>query len=444
MANDRNILVSAATQSIVIVGSLSIALVIVFALIKTAPRAQFVDAPAPTRQVQVMQAAPVPVRRQWRGFGTAEPMDAVDVPAEVSAVVAMLPKEILVGAQVQAGDLIARLEESDFVQQQQIITQRIAETDAQLAQLEIERVSLNERVEWLADEMELSRRELARVQQAFDRDGALQREVDVVEQALRTRQRLERVAREDLGEIKPRRLRFEAQKSAHQAELAVATKNVERCAIRSPITGVLQDVDIEQGERVAIGERIVRVVNLEHIEVELKLPASARASVRRDDDVELFSRGSLGQSWTGTVTRIAPADDEQRTMGVFVEVTQDPHGPKVLAPGRFVEGFVTSRDAAPRFVVPRRAIVDGHVLLILDGVIQRQEIRVDFYVMADFRQFGVAAEQWAVLADPFPDDARIVVNMSRSLREGVSVEPVLANELPETDSFGAGSVGASP
>ncbi len=444
MANDRNILVSAATQSIVIVGSLSIALVIVLALIRTAPRAQFVDAPAPTRQVQVMQAAHVPVRRQWRGFGTAEPMDAVDVPAEVSAVVAMLPAEILVGAQVQAGDIIARLEESDFVQQQQIITQRIAEIDAQVAQLEIERVSLNERVEWMADEMELSRRELARVQQAFDRDGALQREVDVVEQALRTRQRLERVAREDLGAIKPRRLRFEAQKSAQQAELAVATKNVERCAIRSPLTGVLQDVDIEQGERVAIGERIVRVVNLEHIEVELKLPASARATVRRDDDVELLSRGSLGQSWIGTITRIAPADDEQRTMGVFVEVAQDPYGPKVLAPGRFVEGFVTSRDAAPRFVVPRRAIVDGHVLLVLDGVIQRQEIRVDFYVTADFRQFGVAAEQWAVLADPLPDDALIVVNMSRSLREGVSVTPVLANELPETAALGGNSVGASP
>ena len=251
MPQRRNILVSVITQTVVAVVLLGIAALVTAVLINTRPVPDGADEPIPPRRVAVMKALAVPVRRQWQGFGTAAAMDSADVPAQLSAIVNFIPPNIAAGAEVAKGDVIAQLDESDFVEQRQIIAQRISEIRAQLNQLNLEEQSLKERVQIAQKETELAQRDLERVIEAFRRDGANQREVDRVEQDLNVKQRLETLASEELAKIDPRRDRFNAQRLGLESEASVAELNVQRCTIRSPLDGFIQNVDIEQGERVS-------------------------------------------------------------------------------------------------------------------------------------------------------------------------------------------------
>ena len=127
MPQRRNIIVSVITQTVVAVVLLGIAGLVAKVLIDTRPVPDGADGPIPPRRVAVMKALAVPVRRQWQGFGTAVAMDSADVPAQVSAIVKFLPPIIEEGAEVAKDDVIAQLDESDFIQQQQIIAQRLCE-----------------------------------------------------------------------------------------------------------------------------------------------------------------------------------------------------------------------------------------------------------------------------------------------------------------------------
>jgi RND family efflux transporter MFP subunit len=428
MARKRKVILSAVTQTVVVLVVLAAAGAVYGLLVRTRPLPSKSDDPPAPRRVEVMQARAVPVRRQWQGFGTAAARDKADIPAEVTAVVVEIPPRIVVGAEVEKGEILCRLDDTDFVAQQEISAQRITDIESQLAQLVFEESSWTRRVDLAEQDVKLAEADYERVKQAFARQAARQREVDQVQQALFAAVRVEVAAREQLDRISPRRSQMQAQKAEQEAALRLAKKNVERCTIRSPLTGIIAAGDIEIGESVAPGQRIGYVVSLANVEVPLRLPSSARAAVSVGDEVLLNSDDPAGQSWVGEVTRISPGDDAStRTMAVFVELEQDPDDPGRLAPGRFVQGMVVSRHAELRFVVPRRSLLGDRLLVIEDGVVRSRPVHVDFHVQGQFEQLGVIAEQWAVLADPLSEGSNVVVNAARSLSEGLKVEPIAFN-----------------
>lgn len=428
MSAKRNILVPAATQAVVAIGLLGAALGVFVALASTRPPPAKSHDPAELRRVEVMEARPVPVRRQWQGFGTAVARDEADVPAEVLAVVLEVPAGVVEGAAVREGDLLARLDAADFELQEQMSAQRIAEIDAQLVQLALEEESWRRRVNLVAEEVRLAEADFARVQDALRKQAARQRELDQSREKLVAAIRAEVATREQFDKVAPRRAQLQALRLEQDAALRMAQKNVARCTVRSPLTGFLAAVDVETGESVAPGKRVARVVSVARLDVPLRLPAGARPTVAVGDEAVLEARGATAQAWHGHVRRIGPADDEgTRTMTVYVEIEQDPAAPGWLAPGRFVQGSVISQHAELRTVVPRRSLLGDRLLVVEDGRVRSRTVNVDFHVQGVFGELGVAAEQWAVLASPLAQGAKVVVNATRTLPDGLRVEPVPAH-----------------
>ena len=94
-------------------------------------------------------------------------------------------------------------------------------------------------------------------------------------------------ARAQLQGIPVARQTLDNQEASQIASRDLALRNVERCTINSAIDGVLESVDVELGERVAPGQRMARIVNLDLIDVEVRLPSSARSSVSVGNGVTL-------------------------------------------------------------------------------------------------------------------------------------------------------------
>lgn len=444
MAAPRNMIVSVIFRVTVCIAILATSLTVLWWLVSTKPKAGPSGLHDSAPRLAVMRAAAIPVRRQWEGFGTARALDAADVPARVTSTVVERPPEIDPGVSVKAGQLLIRLDESDFARQLEMATQTIEDIDAQLARLEVEEQSSRRRAELAAEDLKLAQAEYERVQRAVANQAANQRELDQARQALNAAQRSDVAAQENLQNFIPRRASLRAQRLAQEASRRLAAQNVERSRILSPIDGVLANVDVDLGESVMAGQRIGRVVNLESIEVPLLLPASARREVAIGDEAILASTGATVDRWKASVVRISPEDDEStRTMTTYVELRQRPSDEHLLAPGKFVHGQVVSRRPQNRWMVPVRAISSQRVMLIQDGLVHGLPVDVEFHVHASIPQSGLPDTEWAVLRDSLPDEALVVLDATRTIAEASPAIAVLAGDLASSGARAADGPSAS-
>ncbi len=405
-------------------------------LVRTAPQLEVSDTAAAALRITVVKAKKVAVHRQWSGYGTALAVDSADVPARVTATVDRVSDDIVAGAQVHKTQLLVQLDDSDFRRQVEIAEQNLAEIDAQMALIDVQQRQLTARLELETEDVGLAKDELKRVEQLADRGAANPRDVDLAKRAVIAAQIVRIRTIEAVDALGPRRLELQAQRSAQRSALRLADQNLRRCRIVSPIDGVLQSVDVEIGESLTTGQRVARVVNLDRIEVPLRLPASVRVGLAVGDRVQLRATNQTGLTWPAQVSRIGPEDDAStRTVTAYVRVDSDPHASATaqaalgrLAPGMFVAGVVTSRRSEASWVVPRRSVRDGHVLIVEEGVVQRRPVRVDDVLETDLPEFGLPDDQWAVLdgsVSILHEGDLVVVNASTAIQVGQAVDPVV-------------------
>src|SRR5690606_4708743 len=102
------------------------------------------------------------------------------------------------------------------------------------------------------------------------------------------------------------------------------------------------------------------------------------------DPVRLQSPSGAGWTWAARLTRLAPESDPQaRTLTAYAEVEQSDQAEAygtgrdatLLLPGMFVEAVVTSRRTEPRFVVPRRSVRSGRVMVVADGTLDSRPVQ---------------------------------------------------------------------
>ena len=387
-------------------------------------------------RVNVFTARAIDVHRHWTGYGTAEAVESANVPARVTATVDQIPPQILEGAVVSKGQLLAELDNSDFVNQLRVTEQNMAAVDAMIEELDRQEKSLNERVAVESDDLELARQELARVKNMFENNAANQKDLDASERTVLSVQRSKLQIEQTLSGIQPRRDQLLAQKAELLATADTARLNVERCSVQSPIDGVLQFVDIEVGESVAPGQRIARVVNTDRIQTPISLPANARSHIRVGDKTYLTSTADPDQSWEAEVTRITPEDDPQtRTFAAYVEVDQKQQSESGnlqmrLSPGVFVRGSVVASESENRVVVPRRSVRIERAMVVLDDILESRMVTEAYAIDGPLPETGLRDQEWAVLTDGIEPGDIVVLTPTRSLSDGQQIEPVMVgNEL---------------
>lgn len=395
------------------------------------PRAEDANAAV---QVPAMVVQPVTVRRQWTAYGTARALDAAEVSAEVASVVLARPDTTLAGASVDAGQILAVLDDTDFHNRAALIRSRITDIEAQIAQLDLDEQNLRAQRDLLQTEIDLAEREYERVVEAARRDAAREREVDNAQRTLIAARRAMATTDRELVRIDPQRHRLSAQRDGLRTELQLAQHDIERCEVRSPINGVIQSVDFSAGDRVGIGQRMVRVVDLDTIEIPMRLRAAARAHVAIGDDVRLTAGGDRRSPsrWQGEVARIAPEDDEaSRTFEVFVEMTRGAPSAAPLAPGQFVQAAIVSNTELERYVIPRRALRGEQILVIEDDIVELRSVEIDFEIQRSFPELGIDDEFWVVLAEPLPAETVIVLDGTRNIAVGTPAKATFATRLSE-------------
>ena len=385
------------------------------------------------RTVDVVEVTMVPVVRPWVGYGVSKAATSIDVSAEVSSIVAELPARIQPGSAVVRGELLGKFDEGDFRRQYEIAERSLQEISTRRKQLKIDEANASRLVELGEQDVQIVRDELKRIKVARENGAANPREVDLVRQRLVQSETSLTGARAQLQGVPITLQLLENQEASQIASRELALRNVERCTITSAIDGVLESVDIELGERVAPGQRIARIVNLDQIDVEVRLPSSARSSVSVGNQVSLVSQGAQERSWSGLITRISPVDDPaSRTMMVFVGINHSaadsPSGSVSLAPGTFLSAQVASTSTAQRIILPSTAVKNDRIWVVDENnQIQTLAVEVAFPIQVE----SSGNDRRLVLETVLPERTKVLIHAAQSPSIGTDVDFTIIEIVPD-------------
>jgi RND family efflux transporter MFP subunit len=271
------------------------------------------------------------------------------------------------GSQVRRGEVIARLENSDYAA-------AVAEAEANLASA---RAGLTE----ATTERDQSGREAHRVAQIHGEHPELVSAQDSESAVSRADQAAARAGS------------AQAKVDAAAAALRYAQATLENTYIRAPFTGTVLRKEAEVGEVVApsVGGGLTRgavvtMADLASLEVEVDVNEAYIARVRHGQPARITLDAYQDTSFRGAVRQVVPTADRQRAT-VQVKVTIVDRDPRILPEmGARVDFLVSdsgkSAPAAaagpPRFRLPASAVRErggrSVVWLVRDGRLQAREV----------------------------------------------------------------------
>lgn len=314
-------------------------------------------APAIDLETLVVESARVP--RETTFDGTVEALNQASVAAQTGGRVLELPYDV--GDYVEKGEVITRLTGTEQRARSEAAEAALVEAQAQLSEAKLT---------------------YDRTREIYERKLIAKAQVD-----------------KDATGLASARARVEVA----QAAAAEARQGLEYTVVRAPYSGVVVARQVQVGETVAPGQRLMTGVSLEHLRVVVEVPQSHIGPLREHRKARVILPS--GTSLDAEALRIPPnADPATQTFRVLVTLPAGDHG---VFPGTLVKVAFTSGEAD-------RLLVPG------DAVVRRGEV-TGVYVV------GEEAVEFRYLRTGTPTaDGRVPVLAGLSAGDRIAVDPVAA------------------
>jgi RND family efflux transporter MFP subunit len=275
------------------------------------------------------------------------------------------------GDRVQAGQVIARIEPSEY---QARVRQAQQQADSAKAQVDI-------------------------AQRQFDNNQALVNQGFISQTALLNSQ-----------------ASLNGAKATHAAALAaldLAEKSLADATLRSPLTGVVAQRLAQPGERVAIEARLIEVINLSQLEIEAALTAEDASRVRVGMTAQLQVEG-VAKPVPAKVLRINPsAQMGSRSVVVYLGV----QGREGLRQGLFAQGSLGTQSLQVLAVPVSSVRTDKpqpYVQVVQDGKLVHITVRT--------AERSEGEQQSLVAVTGVAEGAQVLSGSVGAVREGVQVK----------------------
>jgi RND family efflux transporter MFP subunit len=302
--------------------------------------------------------------------GTLRPRAQVQVVAEVAA--RLLAVEHDEGARVATGDVLARLDETDYrlARDRAKAMLAVAEANRQHALAEKERAD-----------------NLLKTGGVTDKDHlAAQVGLSVGEASL----------------------------AQARAEAEIAATQLGRCQVKAPFAGRVAKRSADPGAMLAAGTPIFTLVDDSVLEFRASVPSASYGAARVGETAEITVDAFPGYAAHGRVARIAPLVDERnRSFEVVVEVAGD----RRLVGGMFARAVLSTGHVPGALVVPPTALIrDGaradaaEVFVVVAGKAERRKLTL-----------GAETADAIQVKDGLSEGEQVVLDPPASLGSGASV-----------------------
>ncbi len=381
LETERKTELTAVVSFIVILGIIGLTIVGVIVFKRTKPVSEEVSKERPRPVVEVVEAFRGNHAVEIRTDGVVESVRETSLAAEVQGRVVEISPNFKRGGRVKKGEVLARLDAADY--RSALAAAEVSAADANLA-LEQER---------------------ARVEQAKLDWNKLGKGEPLNPLVLR----------------EPYLKAAEAKSNSAGQQVEKARRDVERTEIISPFDAGVRMAAAEIGTVVSPGMKIAELYSDQEIEVRLPISLEDFGFLNRSQDGEMVGdvtlKGKIGTrdfEWKADPQRVDPEIDRKTlSAAVVVRVRPNPDSEFPMPPvGLFVDARMTGKTLDDVVELPRRALLDGERVIVLDA-----ENRIHFREVRILR----SNEKIVVIGEGLEAGERVVVTRLSSPVEGMDV-----------------------
>ena len=340
------------------------------------------DSAPPPPVVEVLQLEPETITERYTGYGSAEALQRATLSAEVSGVVVDVPtpagdRQLRAGDSVSRGQPLVKLDDRQY-QQEFAAAQALADADtAALRQLDTEAENIAGLIRIAERELRLASDERDRLANLFETNDAHVREFDAAKAAFEQARRVLQQYQNQEALIPDRRAQLEASRQSRLAAAELSRLDLERCTIRAPFAGTIDELFVEVGDRVGPGTPVLTLIAADQVEVAVQLPIAVCDRVEIGSTCTLTSESMADRRWTGMVARVgASANTQTRTLPLFVLVDNTAQSTP-LRPGTFVTATLTGPTHTGALAIPRNLIREGEVLIARHNQALARKVEVE-------------------------------------------------------------------
>ena len=325
--------------------------------------------------------------------GTVVPYREIQLGAQVAGRIVEKNPLVRSGNYMDKGDLLYRIDPSDFKLDVKRLQQRIAQEKATIAETELDIQNSDKLIEVAQEQMDLASKELARFEniKAGVTSGS---ELDAARRAQLTAQNQLVTLKNQRSSSQKRLDRMKLSVQLVETELKQANLNLERTNVLSPVSGRVVTEQVETDSFVQRGTPMLTIEDTDKVEVAcnirmdqlswiLEQPKTSAAQLVSDAQssrlelpetevdisFEIGGRNSERYTWHGKVDRIdgAGLDPQSRTVPIRILV-ENPRSAKrtdgseadlsspMLVRGMFVDVRIKAMPTTRLLLVPKLAI----------------------------------------------------------------------------------------
>lgn len=207
-----------------------------------------------------------------------------------------------------------------------------------------------------------------------------------------------------------------------QAAMDTAALNLERCTIRSPLSGVVDSLPIEVGQFMNSGDPVADLLQVDRLKVEVGIPESDVAAVRNVQDFRITIDALDGAVFEGRYHFLSKSTDSMAMLYKLEIALENPEG--AILPDMFARVEIVKRRVSDGLTVPLYSLVthnDQQAVFVADNGIARKK-QVALGIQEGWRVQVTEGVQ--------PGEAVIVVGQ-RGLNDGDTVNVVRSVETLE-------------
>ncbi len=375
----------------------------------------------PATNVATTQKAPLVLTQEVQlaseGFtleveGVATTYREIRLSAEVSGRIVEKGKNSRAGSYVRAGDLLFRIDETDYLLDVERLTTQLRQADEDLAAVDIDLSSTRSLILLAQEDVDIKKRELKRRLDLQERSAGSHSALDEARTFELSARNLLLGHRNQIASLEQRKRTLSAARDLVLNHKKTAEVNAERTRVSSPINGLVILDSVEENDYVKVGDLLIHLNDTGKMEVKCNLRleelfwiwdqahvltapsdmARNRLEIPETKVQVAFTRNGQESIWEGVLSRYegTGVDQETRTVPCRVRVDEPTQirnegeqapGRKASLPtlfsGMYVKIRIPINPEEPLLQVPDLAVRPGNeVWTVKNGSLKIQKIAI--------------------------------------------------------------------
>lgn len=375
--------------------------------------------PRPARErvwiVPGVKAVYQTIQPQIRAYGTLVAGRSIDLRPLVTGQLIDVSARMQDGAEIEAGEVLARIDPFDYEIALRDIRAQLAEARARRTELEAqltgERVLLSSADEQVA----LRQKELDRARSLASRGVGAKMKIDEAEIRMNDAARYLTGRVQTIDQLVARIEQQEARVNRLGVHGDRAERDLKNTAIIAPFSGFLTGVNVALGSRVNANDQLARLIDVSRIEVRFEMPNRDFARLIGSGEAGVVGRSTLvrwnvgGQvfDYPAEIVRVdAQIDASTGGVGLFAALRADSINQGApVRPGAFVEVIMDDRSYDNVLRLPSRALGNDNTIYVIDADerIANADVEIMRRVGADVLVSTDIAEGTRIVTTRFPE-----------------------------------------